>query len=171
MNIANLCKRRVISIGVDATLREAAALMRKEHVGALLVTANAADGAPPRAIGMLTDRDLALEVLARDLDAHGMRVGQVASRGLVTVPENGDLSQAVAAMEAAGVRRLVVTADSGEVTGFVAADDLLAALADELSGLSRALRKGMSREAQQRESIPGPVPRPVFLPHGTPGMH
>lgn len=169
MNIANLCRRRVVSVGVDATLKEAAALMRTEHVGALLVTA--ADGAQPRAVGMLTDRDLAIEVLARDMDAHGLRVGQLASRGLVTVPENGDLSQAVAAMEAAGVRRLVVTAESGEVTGFVAADDLLSALADELSGLSRALRKGMAREAQQRESIPGPAPRPVFLPHGTPGMH
>lgn len=169
MNVENLCKRQVVSIDASATLRDAAALMRAEHVGALLVTV--ADGNRPRAVGMVTDRDLAVEILARDVDTHELRIGQLASRGLVSVPAEASVSQAIEAMEAAGVRRLIVTAEGGEITGLLSADDLLEAVAGELAGLSRALRKGIARESQDRQSIPAPHPRPVFLPHGTPGMH
>lgn len=169
MNIAQLCKRPVVSIDSAAPLKEAATLMRKEHVGALLVTV--ADGDQPRAVGVVTDRDLAVEILARDLVPGDVRVGQLASRKLAAVPGSAGIVEAVAAMGEAGVRRLIVTADDGEITGFVSSDDILEAVAGELAGLSMALRNGIARESQERKSIPDPRPRPVFLPHGTPGMH
>ena len=52
----------------------------------------------------------------------------------------------------------------------MSADDLLDALASELSGLSQAMRSGIARESVERGSISPPRPRPVFLQHGTPGM-
>ena len=73
-------------------------------------------------------------------------------------------------MQEAGVRRLLVTGNEGQLTGFVSADDLLEALAEQLGVLANALRTGIAREGVERALIPPARPRPVFLPHGTPGM-
>jgi CBS domain-containing protein len=57
MDIASICQRRIVTIEADATLREAAILMRERHVGALVVT-DSTDA--PRVLGVVTDRDLAI---------------------------------------------------------------------------------------------------------------
>jgi CBS domain-containing protein len=168
MSIAQICQRHVITIGAAATLREAAALMREHHVGALVVTAEA--GGQNQVVGVLTDRDLAIEVLARGMGTEDLRVAQVASRRLAAVPGSAGIGEAVAAMQQAGVRRLLVTESDGQLAGFVTADDLLDALAGQLGGLAAALRSGIARETSERPSVSPPRPRPAFLPHGTPGM-
>ncbi len=168
MNIASICQRDVLTIEADASLRHAANLMREHHVGALVVTDAAA---PSRVAGVVTDRDLAIEVLARDLDAGSIRVGQLVRRAPVSVPGNGSLREAVAAMEKAGVRRLLVTGDDGRVVGFVSADDLVEALAAEVVGLARALRSGIARETAERPPASPASPDDVFLPLGMLGMH
>ena len=168
MSIASICQRKVITIDAGAPLRDAAALMRAQHVGALVVTVEAAGH--EQAVGVITDRDLAIEILARDLEPADVKVGQLASRHLASVPDTAGIAEAVAMMREAGVRRLLVTEQEGRLAGFVSADDLLEALAGQLGGLAAALRNGIAREGAERPSIPPPRPRPVFLPHGTPGM-
>jgi CBS domain-containing protein len=169
MNIDTLCKRPIVSIDAAATLREAAMLMREQHVGALVVTSS--EGERPTAVGVVTDRDLAIEVLARQLDPGDVRIVAVASRKLAAVRGSAGITEAVAIMAEAGVRRLLVTDDDGRLKGFVSADDLIEAMASDFAGLAHALRAGIARETAQRSSIEPPRPRPVFLPHGTPGMH
>jgi len=166
MNIASICQRRVITIEADASLKEAAASMRENHVGALVVIDSVEES---RVAGVVTDRDLAIEVLAGDADAARMRIGELVNGSLVAVAGRGSIQDAVNAMEEAGVRRLLVTDDEGRVIGFLSSDDLLDAVAAELSGLAQALRSGIARESAER----GPLPpaEPVFLPIGTPGMH
>jgi CBS-domain-containing membrane protein len=168
MSIAEICQRHIITIDATATLREAASQMREHHVGALVVTSQA-EG-QHQVIGVVTDRDLAIEVLARGLGAMEVHAAQVASRKLVAVPASAGIGEAVAAMQAAGVRRLLVTDPGGQLAGFVTSDDLLDALAGQLSGLAAALRSGIARETTERAAFSPPRPRPVFLPHGTPGM-
>lgn len=168
MDIATICQRRVVIINAEASLREAALLMRAHHVGALVVTDSAET---PRALGVVTDRDLAIDVLARELDASSVRIGAIASGSLVAVAGTATVQEAVEAMEQHGVRRLLVTDDDDGVIGFVSADDLVEAIAVELSGLAAALRSGIARESAERAAIAPPQPRPVFLPQGMPGMH
>ena len=168
MSIAAICQPEVITIDAGASLRVAANLMRAHHVGALVVTVEAAGH--EQAVGVITDRDLAIEILARDLNPTDVKVGQLASRHLASVPGTAGIAEAVAVMQEAGVRRLLVTGTEGQLAGFVAADDLLEALAGQLGVLANALRSGIAREGVERASIPPPPPRPVFLPHGTPGM-
>ena len=168
MSIAQICEREVITIDAAASLRDAATLMRSRHVGALVVT-ELRDGYE-QAVGMITDRDLAIEVLSRELHPVEVKVGQVASRQLASVPGNAGIAEAVEAMREAGVRRLLVTGPKGQLAGFVSSDDLLDALAADLAGLAEALRRGFARESTTRGPIAPPRPRPVFLPHGTPGM-
>lgn len=168
MNIANICQRDVVTIDADASLHEAATAMRERHVGALVVTDPAE---PSRVAGVVSDRDLAIEVLARDLDASTIRIGQLVRRSAVSVPGEGSLGEAVVAMEKAGVRRLLVTGDDGLVMGFVSADDLVEAMGVELVGLARALRSGIVRENVERPPEAAVPDENVFLPLGMLGMH
>jgi predicted transcriptional regulator len=168
MSIAEICQRHVITIDAAATLREAATQMREHHVGALVVT-SAADG-QHLVVGVVTDRDLAIEVLARGMDAMDVLAAEVASRTLVAIPSSADIGEAVSAMRAAGVRRLLVTDPGGQLGGIITSDDVLDALAGQLGGLAAALRNGIAREVTDRAAFLPARSRPVFRSHGTPGM-
>jgi CBS domain-containing protein len=168
MNIQDICRREIVTIDATASLHDAAAVMRARHVGALVVTQG--DEARTQAVGVVTDRDLAIEVLARSLAPGDIRIGQLASERLIGVPGRAGIAEAVGAMQRAGVRRLLVTGDDGEVVGLVSIDDLVDAIAGELSGLAAALRSGIARESAERKAIAPPPTRPVFLAQGTPGM-
>lgn len=164
MKIANFCHHEFVTIHAHESLRNAAASMRERHVGVLVVI-DAAE--PPHVLGVVTDRDLAIEVLARDLNVATTRIGEVASNSLVAVAATASVHEAVSAMEKGGVRRLLVTEEDGSVIGFVSADDLIGAIASELSRLASALRNVITRESAERAALSTPPTRPVFLPRGT----
>lgn len=168
MDISSLCRRDVVGIPAEATLHEAAALMCEEHVGALVVFTGAE---PPQVVGILTDRDLALEVLGRLDDVADLRAGHLAKSPPVAVLATASLQEAAAAMEKAGVRRLLVVDDDGGVIGIVAAEDVLGAISEELSALVSALRSGIEREKDERHVIAhGASRRLVFPGFGTTAM-
>lgn len=158
MDIATLCRRDVVAIDRAATLQDAARLMRERHVGALVVTTASPQGA--RVAGVVTDRDLAVDALARGLDGRTTTLADVACAGPVTVAAGADVSQAIATMRRDGVRRLLVVDDAQRLVGLVALDDVIEALAGDLGTLSHALRHGIEREATLR--------RPLGEPHGEP---
>ncbi|HEX7439158.1 MAG TPA: CBS domain-containing protein [Caldimonas sp.] len=166
MSLARICRCELVTIDASATLREVASLMHAQQVGALVVTVET-EGRR-EAVGVLTDRDLVIEVLARDLDPADVKAGQLARHPLAAVPATAGLADAVAVMRETGVRCLLVAEPAGQVAGFVSADDLLEALAQEMGGFAVALRGGGAREGAERRSTP--PPQPVFLPHGTPRM-
>lgn len=166
IDISRLCNRDVIGIAAQASLREAAARMCEEHVGSLVVVT---DETPPRVVGILTDRDLALDGLGGDASATPLRAGDVAKAPPIAVKADASLPEAVAAMDRAGVRRLLVVEDDGGVIGLVAAEDLMAAISEELAGLVRAMHSGIQREKRERAVISKPDggARPVFPAFGT----
>ena len=85
MTIAAICRPEVITTDFGASLRDAASLMRAHHIRTLVVTADAAGG--ERAAGVITDRALAIEVLARDLNPTDVKLGQLAwVQGVVATP-------------------------------------------------------------------------------------
>ncbi|MBC7468473.1 MAG: CBS domain-containing protein [Ramlibacter sp.] len=168
MKIASFCQREFVTIHSHELLRNAAALMREQHVGALVVIDSAE---PPHVLGVVTDRDLAIEVLARDLNVAATRIGEIASNSLVAVAATASVHEAVSAMKESGVRRLLVTEEDGSVIGFVSADDLIAAIASELGSLASALRNVITRENAERAALSTPLSRPVLLPRGVPGAH
>lgn len=144
MNIASICRCPIVTIDSAGTLNEAAILMREQHVGALVVTRQAADGL--YVSGVVTDRDLVINVLACELDGNGVEIGDLASSPIVSVSEDADLNDAIVAMQDSGVRRLLVTNDEEQLTGIVSFDDLMAACAREVSGLAQVIRSGIERE-------------------------
>lgn len=161
MNIGSICTRHLVTVDAASPLQQAAALMREHHVGALVVVESRGDGREPRVAGVVTDRDLAIEVLARGGDAAQAPTGRLAGGELVTVPEEADLDAAVALMQSHGVRRLLVHDAEGLLVGLVSFDDLLPACVAPLAGLADTLRKGIEREVAQRGAPTAPA-RPTL---------
>ncbi|MES2191416.1 MAG: CBS domain-containing protein [Pseudomonadota bacterium] len=159
MNLASLCTREVISISADASLHEAAVLMCEEHVGALVVVTS---DEPAKVVGVVTDRDLALETLGRESPGSALVIGNLVRGQPLAVSAEVGVREAAASMEKDGVRRLLVLDDDGGVVGIVSADDLIHAIADDLATLSKSLRSGIAREKNERR-IFSAVPRPVAV--------
>lgn len=165
MEIGSLCKRDVVAIHAAATPRDAAVLMCEQHVGALVVTEHQDR---PEVIGIVTDRDLVLEVLGRAEPASPLRMRDLAKPATATIHRDADLHDALAQMESAGVRRLLVLDDDGGIMGLVSSDDMLGAIADELESLASAMRRGIARESSERKVAAGPArPRLVYPAFGT----
>jgi CBS domain-containing protein len=148
MAIGELCSRDVVFVSRNDTVAQAARLMREHHIGSLVV-ADGANGAR-RPAGMITDRDIAVGVVALGLDPEATSV-EAAMRGrIVAVREDEGVGRAIALMRAEGVRRLPVVDASGTLVGVIAADDLIDLFAEEMSGLAGMLTRGVNREARER---------------------
>jgi signal-transduction protein with cAMP-binding, CBS, and nucleotidyltransferase domain len=117
MRIKEVMSTPDVSVPPQSSVAEAARLMAYEGVGAVLVVS---DGRP---LGIVTDRDLALRVIARDLPAT-TPITEVMSTQLVTVDSADDVDVAFAAFRRHAIRRLPVVSD-GEAVGMVTVDDLL----------------------------------------------
>lgn len=130
----------VITVGPDADVRFAAEKMRAHHVGCVLVV----DGA--RLLGILTDRDIALRVVAEALPP-STRVAEVMTPDPITAPASAGIETILRALRKAGTRRLPLLDDAGLVVGIVTHDDLVPLLANEL----RQLGEGIERAVDSSE--------------------
>ena len=148
MNLGTLCQRHVITVDRHDSLQRAAHQMRDQHVGALVVTDDTPEGR--RVVGLVTDRDLALAVLADGRTAPHQSVGSLLDGTLVSATEEAELSEGIDLMRVAGVRRLLVRDGQGHLAGIVSLDDLIDACAHQLTGLADVVRKGIQREAKER---------------------
>ena len=150
MEVGDLCTRNVVTIGVHASLVEAAQIMRKDHVGLLVVTEPAADGHDSKVVGVLTDRDIVTAVVAKSADPNTLTVGDVMARNPVMANEAHALGHALRLMRETGVRRVPVVGNRDQLVGVLSLDDVLDALATELGDVSQAIRSGQRFERRTR---------------------
>ena len=127
---------------------EAARLMHERHAGSLIVVEERESGKVP--IGILTDRDIVISVVARDLDARTIPVSEVMSTDLVAVRDEDDIRDALALMRRRGVRRAPVVTRGGMLVGIVTLDDLLRMLVGQLNDLAGAISMELSVEPLAR---------------------
>jgi CBS domain-containing protein len=162
MKVADICTREVVATNRSASLQQAAVLMRENHVGSLVVLADAGQGS--QVVGIVTDRDLAIEALARGLDATQTEVGRFADGKLAAVPADASLDDAITTMKRRGVRRLLVAGDGGQLYGILSMDDLLDAMVHEMSEMAAAVRGGIAREVAEREPLRAARPIAARIP-------
>jgi len=146
--IESLATPIVVTATPDTTSTRAAQLMREYHVGSLVVVDSDSDSGKP--VGIVTDRDLVLAVMAEELDPSLFTVGDIMSVDLVTAPAGADLLDATRQLRRHRVRRLIVLDDAGRVVGLASLEDLLEALTSEFSELVLALRGARDREVKER---------------------
>jgi CBS domain-containing protein len=107
---------------------EAARAMKDEDVGSIPIVDR------DTLVGILTDRDIALRVVAEGRDPQGTSAGDVASRELVTVDPQQSLDEALRLMAKHQVRRLPVCEEDGRLVGIVAQADVALAVGDQKTG-------------------------------------
>jgi CBS domain-containing protein len=149
MDVGSLCTVDTVCCTRDESVQGAALLMRKHHVGDLVVVDEPDGERMP--IGIVTDRDIVVSVIALGLDPLGLQVGDIMTDDLLTAGEHDDVYTTIERMRLRGIRRVPVVADSGALAGIVSADDLLGFLAEEMEELARISPYQQQHERRARQ--------------------
>ncbi len=132
------------------TLAGAAVLMRRHHIGAVVIVDESSGAQRP--IGILTDRDIVVEVVAAGLDPGSLTVGEIVQRPLSTISADASYAQVVREMSLNGVRRLPVVNSDGTLAGIVSLDDLLLELVTPLAAIGDLAGRERRFETHTRAS-------------------
>lgn len=131
----------------ETTALVVAQLMRRHHIGALVVVAAGGENQP---VGIVTDRDLVLELMAEGLDPAIFTAGDIMSVDLIVASPDMDAMDAVQLMKTHRLRRLVMVDDSGQLVGIATMEDVLELLTRELANLAAGLAGARDREIDER---------------------
>jgi CBS domain-containing protein len=138
VTVRDVAATEVVTVQPDAPLTEAVQKMRRENVGSIVVT----EGSRP--VGIVTDRKVAL-ALEETQDVSQLRVTDLMSENLVSVPEGTNVFDLVRRLSDKGVRRVPVVGDGGDLKGIVSLDDVVVLLAEEFYNVSQIIRKQSPR--------------------------
>ncbi|MEK6201898.1 MAG: CBS domain-containing protein [Desulfobulbaceae bacterium] len=149
MPIGELCNRAVVFATRKTSITEAAKLMRQYHVGDLVVMDLVKeDKRVP--VGIVTDRDIVIEIIGDSLSVDDFTVGDIMSQQLISVPETAGVIETIRLMRANGIRRIPVINEAGGLAGIISVDDMMDLLAEELTELARVAPREQDREARTR---------------------
>ncbi|MCK9635858.1 MAG: CBS domain-containing protein [Methylobacter tundripaludum] len=148
MAIGEFCNRDVVFATREMSLPEAAQLMREYHVGDLVVVDDVGGKRAP--VGVVTDRDIVIEIIAKSLNLDEFSVGDIMAPQLVSVQETEGVFETIRLMRTKAIRRIPVLNSEGGLAGIVSADDILELLAEEMTELAKVAPRGQEREAKLR---------------------
>ena len=146
MAVGSICTRRIITVDVGVDVAAAAQVMRENKIGYLLVTDKASGNRAP--VGVITDRDIVVKVLAKDVNPHALTVGDVMTREPLVATEDDGISETLHRMRKLGVRRVPVIDARGQIAGVLSIDDAIDHLVAQLSDLAKAAHN--EPQAKQR---------------------
>lgn len=149
MSIGEFCTREVVVTEKDTGIVELAQLMRKYHVGDVVVVEKHVDRMVP--LGIITDRDVVVELIAKEVDLKSVTCGDIMSTALITAKQKDGLWDTLQLMQSQGIRRLPVVNDEEFLEGILTVDDLIELLADELVILAKIAGHGQRFEEENRE--------------------
>jgi len=148
MTIGTICNHEVITVRRDATLLQAAILMRQYHVGDVVVIEDHIGKSVP--VGIVTDRDIVIELVATELDYKVITTGDIMTSKLTVIHESAGILEAIQLMSAKGIRRLPVVDSNGRLVGIITLDDLMLLLAKEFGALTKLISREQKNEAFKR---------------------
>ncbi len=148
MSIKTLCNRELVTVGRDDTIFKAAELMRQNHVGDVLVVEKKHDTTV--ALGIVTDRDVVVEIVAPGLDPKVITVGDIMLPHLSSIEEDAGVFDAIKLMTSKGIRRLPVVDKYGSLIGILTLDDLLLMMAKESFSIAMLLSNEQKNESIKR---------------------
>lgn len=143
MPISHLCTKDLISVSQGTSLQSAAQLMKKHHVGGLVVVESASKSKP---VGILTDRDLAMAIVADNWSADSP-VDKVMSKKVIKVKQTEGISKVIEKMSSEGIRRIILVDDDDNACGLVSSDDILQLMAKELNDLGNLVKKQVNPDS------------------------
>jgi len=149
MSIGNIRTREVVVARRDTTVSEAARLMRKHHVGDVIVVDELDGRKVP--CGIVTDRDIVIGLVAQGLDADTIAVSDLMTMEIIVARELDGVADTLEVMRVKAVRRMPIVDALGTLVGIVTADDLLQLLSEEMSALATMMNREKRREVTVRK--------------------
>ena len=153
MLLKEICTPDVIYCTAETTVVAAARLMRERHVGDIVIIEEAEDGETP--IGLITDRDLVVEVIAKERDPAKVRVREIMRAPMVVAHTSEEAHHALERMKVHGVRRIPVMDEHKRLAGIVCLDDLLKRLAADAVALAAVVSREQDQEHRRRRAVSG----------------
>jgi CBS domain-containing protein len=148
MTLKTICNREVLFAQKNDGLVEAAKLMRDYHAGDVVVIEERNGLRYP--IGIVTDRDIVVELIAKEVDVNSVTLGDVMCREITVAKEDDDVNDTIKIMRQKGIRRLPVVADNGTLVGIVTMDDLIDLIAEQLKDIAELIGKQQKLEKKYR---------------------
>ncbi|MBI1246220.1 CBS domain-containing protein [bacterium] len=130
MSVGRICIREVDVISANETAQAAAQRMHARKVGTLVVVDSRS-----KPVGIVTDRDLTIRILASGRDGATTTIEEIVRGPLKTVEEDTSIEEALRVMRKGPFRRLPVVSGEGELVGLISLDDILELLAEELTSI------------------------------------
>ena len=149
MKVSDCCSQIVVVAPASAGIQKAAQLMRENHVGNVVVVDESRGAARP--VGIVTDRDLVVEILASGAPVDELTLGDIMSAELLVASEDEDIGETLNRMRSAGVRRAPVVDAEGRLVGILTLDDLLSITAQTLNSMAQLVRREIATEAGTRQ--------------------
>jgi predicted transcriptional regulator len=150
MTLGSICKRNVVVAPSNEGIVDTAKRMRMLHVGIVVVVQSDYSGKPVP-LGILTDRDIVLSIVASDPEhLQSLTVSDAMSDELVTAREDTGLGDAVTLMQDHGIRRLPVVDQTGALVGIVTMDDIVRFIAREMGQLVTLIDREEQVERRHR---------------------
>jgi CBS domain-containing protein len=143
-----ICSPNVATVAATEDVAKAAALMRAQHVGDLVVVESRNNATVP--IGILTDRDIVVGVIAKRIAPDAVTVRDAMTRNPLTVREDASVEFALREMRRYGVRRAPVVRANGDLVGMITIDDVIQHLAVQMSRLADLIRLEQDAELRAR---------------------
>lgn len=134
MPIQDLARSEVVTANEETSIAELARTMRERVVGSVVIT----DGDSP--VGIVTDRDLVMRVLAEETNPTDQTARDVMSTDLCSVGPEAGFYEAAEVMSENGIRRLPICDENDDLVGIITADDLTELLADEQQSLASIIQ-------------------------------
>jgi CBS domain-containing protein len=148
-NVGAVCIREVVTAEASESVLELAQLMRRHHVGAVVIVDRKGEKNFPS--GIVTDRDIVVDALVTSLEnIRDMKASELVKQSVISVREDQNVDEVVAIMRDNGVRRVPVVDHQGGLVGIVAADDLVELYADRLSQLATLCLQQPREERKDR---------------------
>lgn len=148
IRVGDLCNRRVVTVTPGDTIAAAVETMRREHVGDVVVVTQEAAGPTP--VGILTDRDVVIELLADGIEPDRVTAGDCMSEAIITAREQDELLLALKRMSGTGVRRLPIVDADGRLTGILSVDDVISFVGQATAAVGEIIAESRSRETARR---------------------
>ena len=147
MGLVKCCREQVVAVSPDTPAVEVARIMGEKNVGSVVIVTG--DNRP---VGVLTDRDLTVRVMAQERNPGEVRAGDIVTRDVITFRDSMGVYEAIQKMTAEGIRRMPVVDDAGKLIGIVTMDEISRMVGGEMAVIKKNIEK--KSPPMQKEAAP-----------------
>ncbi len=148
MSVSQYCDKKISTLTQDSSILEAAQLMRTNHVGEVIIVQRQQGKTVP--VGLITDRDLVIEIIAMEIDIDKITLGSIMCLELITVNHDSSLKQALELLQTNGIRRAPVVDSKGALFGIIAIEGILKVLSQDMTKVLKLFNNERRIEKQFR---------------------